>query len=124
MMRRTLLLAVLGLAVTAPAAHSAVTVSSGEVAEGGKITFTVASTQPGRVTVTVAEGTAKRGSDYEDKSQTMDFLMPGSQNFEVQTLNDADPEPNEQFTVNATPTLPPGEAAKGTGTIRSEDEPT
>ena len=127
MMRRTRLLSLLSLAATAPAAQAAVTVSDGQVTEGGKIVFTITSDQPGTFTVATKDGTAKAGSDYTaPEPATVNFLPPlqTSETVEVQTTQEGDPEPDETFIVTATPNTPGVQGDEGVGTIRNDDQPT
>lgn len=124
MVRRTLLLTLAAFGLAAPAAHAAVTVSDASVPEGGKLAFTVASDGPTLpVQVTTEDGSAKAGSDYETKEQTLPpfGLTGGSVVVEVQTSTDADPETDETLKLTATAT---GEdAVSGTGTIKNDDAP-
>lgn len=126
MVRRTLLLTLAALGLGAPAAaHAAITVSDASVVEGGKLAFTVSSDQPALgVEVTTQDASAKAGSDYETKEQTLNFVaLDGGepQVVEVQTSTDTTPETDETLKLTATP--PAGDPATGTGTIRNDDAP-
>jgi hypothetical protein len=126
MLRRPLLLlGLLGSGLAAAPAQAAITVNDAQATEGGKVAFTVTSdTLALGVQITVADGTAKSGSDYDPpETETINFssINGGTQTVEVPTRADADPEMDETFTLTATP---PGQTPdSGTGTIRNDDQP-
>ena len=90
MPRRILFLTLLTLSLAAPA-QAAITVSDATVTEGGELVFTVASNQTAiGVEVTTADGSAKAGSDYEAKSETLNFGLGGGER-EAQEGEEEDP---------------------------------
>jgi len=124
MVRRTLLLTLAALGLAAPAARAEITVSSPTQTEGGKLAFTVASSEPAvGVAVKTEDGSAKAGSDYETKEDTLTFspVTPGPYTVEVQTSTDGDPETDE--TLKLTATAPGEDPVSGTGTIKNDDAP-
>src|SRR5688500_6151837 len=102
MVRRLLFILTLTLGLAAPA-QAAITVSDHSITEGGKLAFSVDSDQPALgVEITTTDGSAKAGSDYETKTQTLNFVaLDGGppQIVEVQTTADTAPETDETLTL-------------------------
>lgn len=123
MLRRCLLLTVLGLGAVAPSAHAAITVSAPSVTEGGTLVYTV--TRDNVLEAATADtgvGSAGASTDYTARTGVaVPFGLGMSAEVEVVTLGDTAPEVDETVPLVVDGTL--SDPVTGVGTIVDDDPP-
>ena len=111
-------------------ALAAVTIGDASASEGDSLTFTVTLDKAvsGGLTVTPSftDGTAAEGTDYTENTAALSFAGTAgeTQSFTVATIEDADAEPDETFTVSLAVSgtqVPVTVTGSATGTITNDD---
>ncbi len=111
-------------------ALAAVTIGDASASEGDSLTFTVTLDKAvsGGLTVTPSftDGTAAEGTDYTENKAALGFTGTAgeTQSFTVATIEDADAEPDETFTVSLAVSgtqVPVTVTGSATGTITNDD---